>query len=651
MSIHIHRFSKAAAIVAGAGLVLSSFALAIPAGAQTTTTTTTTTASATTFSRDLTIGSTGADVTALQAWLISKGFSIPAGATGYFGMQTKAAVAAYQAANGITPAAGYFGPITRAKVNAGGGVSTGGSTVPGCAPGAMFSSTTGASCSGGSTGGSTSGGALSGGEANLRNYDLISENGTVNESESGAEIATAKFDVDNGDVRIERAELTVHAASSTLEDKPWKYFDNVSVWMDGKNIGDVDASSRDAWDEQNADDFNGGSDNEYTITIDSLSSIVREGDKAELTFAVDVNDSIDSADLDQTFETAVLDDGIRAVDSQGIDQYTGDSGDSVDVDFGATDNGDLSVRSNTDDPDSTVLIADNNNESAAYDVFVFDVRNKGDADSNITDLTLHVATTGASVSSLIRHANLSVDGNDYDGDINNGDGTIDFNNIDVTVGNNDSQTFTLSVRLARNAPAGTLRFTANGADIDAEGSDSGDNTDVTGSASSNSHTVALTGIVATNGDSTTSTNDTQTVGTYRMTFTVDALEDDAYIYKGADQGDNDATPFSAMASTTGIAYNIYSDGGVIAATTSDSALLQSSADTSGNYFVVHSGDSETFTLTVTLDPAGGSGTHLYFVELDAIRFDDNTTAGTVDDNTYLVPDESEFETDAESLVA
>ena len=52
------------------------------------------TSASVTFTQNLTIGSRGADVTALQNWLISKGFSIPAGATGYFGTQTRAAVAA-----------------------------------------------------------------------------------------------------------------------------------------------------------------------------------------------------------------------------------------------------------------------------------------------------------------------------------------------------------------------------------------------------------------------------------------------------------------------------------------------------------------------------------------------------------------------------
>jgi len=66
------------------------------------------------FTRDLTKGSSGSDVTALQTALIAGGYSIPAGATGYFGGQTQTAVIAWQKAAGVSPAAGYFGPKSRA---------------------------------------------------------------------------------------------------------------------------------------------------------------------------------------------------------------------------------------------------------------------------------------------------------------------------------------------------------------------------------------------------------------------------------------------------------------------------------------------------------------------------------------------------------
>lgn len=68
------------------------------------------------FTRALTVGSRGDDVTCLQNYLTGTGhFTYSGGATGYFGGVTKAAVAAWQAANGVSPAVGYFGPISRAK--------------------------------------------------------------------------------------------------------------------------------------------------------------------------------------------------------------------------------------------------------------------------------------------------------------------------------------------------------------------------------------------------------------------------------------------------------------------------------------------------------------------------------------------------------
>lgn len=69
-----------------------------------------------TYTRDLTVGSTGADVVALQTFLIQGRYSIPAGATGYFGAQTRSALVLYQKYRGIVPAVGYFGPVTRKSI-------------------------------------------------------------------------------------------------------------------------------------------------------------------------------------------------------------------------------------------------------------------------------------------------------------------------------------------------------------------------------------------------------------------------------------------------------------------------------------------------------------------------------------------------------
>jgi len=84
------------------------------------------TSSSCSFTRDLTVGSTGADVTCLQNALKAGGY-MSANATGYFGALTQAGVAAWQKAAGVTPTAGYFGAKSRAAFTLGGS-STGGST-------------------------------------------------------------------------------------------------------------------------------------------------------------------------------------------------------------------------------------------------------------------------------------------------------------------------------------------------------------------------------------------------------------------------------------------------------------------------------------------------------------------------------------------
>ncbi|HEX2792771.1 MAG TPA: peptidoglycan-binding domain-containing protein, partial [Candidatus Paceibacterota bacterium] len=77
--------------------------------------------------RDLDLGMTGDDVLALQQHLNANGYQLavsgagaPGSETTYFGTRTKSALAKYQAAHGILPAVGYFGPITRAQMKSAG---------------------------------------------------------------------------------------------------------------------------------------------------------------------------------------------------------------------------------------------------------------------------------------------------------------------------------------------------------------------------------------------------------------------------------------------------------------------------------------------------------------------------------------------------
>jgi peptidoglycan hydrolase-like protein with peptidoglycan-binding domain len=80
-----------------------------------------------TFTRNLTIGSRGPDVAVLQHYLNTHGFPVVstpgyAGSLGYetqyFGIKTQNALAKFQESVGISPSTGFFGPITRAYIQA-----------------------------------------------------------------------------------------------------------------------------------------------------------------------------------------------------------------------------------------------------------------------------------------------------------------------------------------------------------------------------------------------------------------------------------------------------------------------------------------------------------------------------------------------------
>lgn len=74
------------------------------------------------FTRDVSVGTSGEDVKCLQQYLNATGYEIAKNGTGakgnesvFFGKQTKNALINWQKANGIIPATGYFGASSRLK--------------------------------------------------------------------------------------------------------------------------------------------------------------------------------------------------------------------------------------------------------------------------------------------------------------------------------------------------------------------------------------------------------------------------------------------------------------------------------------------------------------------------------------------------------
>jgi len=298
----------------------------VAAGAQTTTTTTTT-STAYTFSNDLTIGSTGPDVVALQSLLISGGYLVmPAGvAEGYFGTLTQAALAAYQAAKGISPAVGYFGPITRAEVNASAGVMTGTTTTTACPAGFTCTPTapaTGAVCPAGYTcmpaAGTTVGTTASGDQEGTLTITLAATPASNANIRTNTDVPVygLQFTSQIAPVTVQTIDLQVSdldLGSNSLEN-PSALINTIKVWDGSTVLETIPVTSTTFTKDQNQ---------VYYVQLSGLNYLVPLGTTKTLTISFSTNSIDDSRALTLSgYGTA----SIRAVSGDNISDFYNISG-------------------------------------------------------------------------------------------------------------------------------------------------------------------------------------------------------------------------------------------------------------------------------------------------------------------------------------
>lgn len=307
--------TRIAGLAAGAVLVLG---FALPASAQTVTIAQlqaqiqslmaqltamqggSTVASGATFNVDLTVGSTGSDVVALQNLLISKGFlTMPAGvAEGYFGALTRSAVAKWQASVSISPAVGYFGPKSRAAVN---GMTTTTTTT---------TTTTGTTGTTGTVGGITTPGR----EGILTVTAGPISNTVVNVGATMVPVLAVRAQAQNSDIAVQR--ITVDLGTNTAIYN--KIFNK--LYVVDKATGNVLASSP----LNTSTVVQSGSN--YVVSLAGFSDVVPMGTYKDIVIEADLNSSIDSAYLSgggsavtNTFQIDA--NGVRGIDGAGIDSY------------------------------------------------------------------------------------------------------------------------------------------------------------------------------------------------------------------------------------------------------------------------------------------------------------------------------------------
>ena len=343
------------------------------------------------FSTNLTVGSKGADVTALQTWLIAHNFSIAAGATGYFGSQTKAALASYQTSVGL-PAFGFFGPLTQAKLN-GGTVAVTPSTA--CPVGFTCTATPGSTPVVGTTGTISTPGAV----GTLAVSLWSTPSGIVAYKGQAYDVAAYKVQASASDMAIQNLTLD-------FDVRLWLYASSITIKDDsGAVVGQVNNLNS-----SNFSELTVGSD--YRVSVPVNGYVVRATQIKYLTVNVSFLPTSDRA----TGTVNVLSTQIRSVDGTGVtDTEINNSGVATPRAFTYQGSGAGSIIVTTDSasPATGLVQLSTSAQTQAVPLAIFDVKSQN-APSTMQSLTLIVRTAGAAnVATLFSNIQIQAAGLTY----------------------------------------------------------------------------------------------------------------------------------------------------------------------------------------------------------------------------------------------
>lgn len=259
------------------------------------------------YNANLSVGSTGADVSALQSLLISKGFDIKAissgaVAPGYFGSQTKSAVMAYQASVGV-PNTGFVGPLTRGVLN---GTSASAPVAMGCPvgytctanPGTVVTPVTPSAVVMDGTDGSLT--------ASLSSY---ASNVTVKKGET-KDLVAVKLQATAAPVSVTRFDVRFNT-------RPWLYFGTVTLKdSNGTVIATKTLSSA-----ADATEITVGTD--YLVRFEGINAVVTPGTDRTMVVAGTVLSTTDKLTSDVSVIVSVPNSSIRTINGKGYTDSIG----------------------------------------------------------------------------------------------------------------------------------------------------------------------------------------------------------------------------------------------------------------------------------------------------------------------------------------
>ena len=600
------------------------------------------------FTRDLTDGVSGADVSALQSYLASKGMFAVA-PTGYFGAITKAAVASWQSANGVMPAAGYFGAVSRAKYAA-----TCGEVIVGDDDTSGDDDDT-------SNGDFFSGDA----EGSLENFDQITSlsNEDVGEDAEDVPVIGVEFDADGADQMVERVNVVIDNPSDVAQDDLEDFIQDVSLWLDGEELARMEVGDA---------SYDRGAD-EYTFRFVGLEGIVMDGDTAKLEVAVTGPSNVNGDNDAEGWDVTIPDNGIRASSPNGVTEtYDGEGTTALGPEsftvesFASANDVELHAKKSDDNPEEQTVLGDSN-DSFDADLLGFTLEAEG-SDLTVFGLEFDLTTTGPSIVQLADDLTLTCGGDDWS---ENAATTTVFTDLEFTIDEGDSVDCMLSASMSEIdgttfAEGDNMSATLDISETDVE-DQTGEGltgTELTGSANGNDQTFISEGLAVDSFETPAPTRSftadetgEESVGQFIVEFDVTANDSEVWLDKsdeesdgldgGADNGNGEAGE--------GVVYTVSGDFGGEGFATSTATLecianCGDTSDNSGTDFFIDNGDTETYRLTVSVTARQGDTNFQYSVWIDSINW---ATADATGDQFYTsnLGDDSEADTgDRKSVV-
>lgn len=419
----------------------------------------------------------------------------------------------------------------------------------------------------------------------------------VGEGESEVPVMAFEVEADNdSDIAVTsvRVEFDENGAGSTdLED----YASEVSVMLDGDVVGTADVN-----------DFTESSTaGTWTKTISLDCAAVSADETGEFTIAIDGNNVIDSADLNQAWLVDVtsirFEDGDGVVTTENSDADAGSFPDlqktftwqsfanasDIEMNVALTDGAEADAINN-----AHVIDIDDTDDTENAEILAFTIENKGDVDITVNDIPVVITTTGETDEAvLVQNATLWQDGDQISSDTIPTGGAVLFEDLSIDIDAGDSVDFVVAVDIqdttgaADNGDTVTAAVTVDDIDADDSEGDQISDANATGAASGGVHGVYDAGIMVEFVSADTDVNPgVATVpdqGIFTITFDVTAFDTDAFI---------DASSITDEAG--GATYQDILVNGAVG-----TGILTSSADTAANStYRVREGDTETFTLTM-----------------------------------------------------